>query len=178
MSSKRAAAYLVLASLLIAWLASAAGVPRGPAIPQPDAQPVKTAGTETLAGEIQAQTARLKERLAAAPAPQDPSRNPFAFAPRRPKGLRPALVARTAGVAPIAPAPAPVAATLSLIGIAEDLTPEGIVRAAVITADGGEVFLLKTGETLGARYRVASITADAVVLTDLASGATRRLALR
>jgi hypothetical protein len=38
--------------------------------------------------------------------------------------------------------------------------------------------MLTEGETLGGRYRVKTIGEDAVELTDLVTGASRRLALR
>jgi hypothetical protein len=38
--------------------------------------------------------------------------------------------------------------------------------------------MLVEGDTLGARYRVKSVAAEAVELTDLVTAATRRLTLR
>jgi hypothetical protein len=38
--------------------------------------------------------------------------------------------------------------------------------------------MVVAGETVGARYRVTAVGADAVELSDLVTGATRRLALR
>jgi hypothetical protein len=48
----------------------------------------------------------------------------------------------------------------------------------MITADSDELFMLIEGDTLGGRYRVKSVGADVVELTDLVTTATRRLALR
>jgi len=64
------------------------------------------------------------------------------------------------------------------VGVAEKKTDQGSVRTAMITADSDELFMLTEGETLGGRYRVKTIGEDAVELTDLVTGASRRLALR
>jgi len=48
----------------------------------------------------------------------------------------------------------------------------------MITADSDELFMLTVGGTLGGRYRVTAISSDAVELSDLVTGGTRRLTLR
>jgi hypothetical protein len=177
MSAKRAAGYTGGALLLLAWFASAGGLIRQ----EPDAAaapslPVETSDAAALAVEVQAQTLRLKNRMAAAPSPQEPFRNPFAFA-ERPAALRSASRARDeAGSLPL-PAP-PLEPAIELIGVAETASPKGVLRTAIISAHSGELFLVKEGETLAARYRVGAVAADAVELNDLVSGAVRRLALR
>jgi hypothetical protein len=178
MSAKRAAGYTGGALLLLAWLASAGGLirqePEAAAVPSP---PVETNDAATLAAEVQAQTLRLKNRMAAAPSPQEPFRNPFAFA-ERPAAIRAASPARVeADSAPQIPAP-PLEPAIELIGVAETASPNGVLRTAIISAHSGELFLVKQGETLAARYRVGAVAADAVELNDLVSGAVRRLALR
>jgi hypothetical protein len=172
MTPTRVVAYLGAGVLTLAWLSSAAGVGEQPHAPQNAPQPVQTAGTETLASDVQAQAARLRERLATAPAPQSPHRNPFAFAPR--PELRSARPAATVAPAPIAPPDPP----LFLVGIAEDKTPAGEVRTAILTAEGGEMFMVKVGEAIGARYTVKAIAIDAIELTDLMTDSLRRIALR
>ena len=166
--------YLGAGTVLAAWLATAASVEQTPEPPGVPA-PVQTSGTETLAEDVQAQAGRLRERLAAAPAPQQPARNPFAFAPK------PMRAARSAAAAPAPPAPLPPIVSepvLALIGLAEDDSPEGPVRTAIISTESGELFLVKAGELIGARYRVQRIGADAVELIDLTTAAVRRLGLR
>ncbi|HXW07562.1 MAG TPA: hypothetical protein VD833_20170 [Vicinamibacterales bacterium] len=178
MSAKRTAAYLGGASLVAAWLASAAGVgPREP-LPQEEAQPVQTAGTETLASDVQAQTERLRHRLAAAPAPQEPLRNPFAFAPRLPAAER--RPARTADPDPVEIPPLPPAEhpLLSLIGIAENGTGDELVRTAMLATATGELLTVTRGQPVIGLYRVEAVHADSVELSELAGGAVRRLALR
>ena len=139
--------------------------------------PVETNDAAKLAAEVQAQTLRLKNRMAAAPSPQEPFRNPFAFA-ERPAAVRSASRARVeAESAPPLPAP-PLEPAIELIGVAETASAEGVLRTAIISAHSGELFLVKEGETLAARYRVGTVAADAVELNDLVSGAVRRLVLR
>ena len=82
MTPTRAAAYFGSATLLAAWLASASGIGEQSPAPASEPQPVQSTGTETLAEDVQSQAVRLQQRLSAAPAPQRPSRNPFAFAPK------------------------------------------------------------------------------------------------
>jgi hypothetical protein len=176
MTAKRAAAYFGGASLLLAWLASAAGLVRQTPEVSPSPTPVVTSGTETLAADVQAQALRLKERLAAAPLPQEPLRNPFRFAERDAPARREQPSAPADPVPP--PLAAPVEPALELIGVAEDQTAQGLVRTAIVTALTDELFLVKEGETIGGRYRVKTVGSDAVELTDLVSGMSRRLALR
>jgi hypothetical protein len=176
MTPTRAAAYLGTGVLLLAWLSSAAGVGEQPPGNPEAPRPVQTAGTETLASDVQAQAARLRERLASAPAPQQPLRNPFAFAPRpQPRRSRPSTAVNSAPVPSVVLYPEPA---LSLIGVAEDGTPDEIVRTAIITAEDGELFMVTVGQSIGARYKVQAIGADVVELSDLINGSVRRLALR
>jgi hypothetical protein len=167
MTPKRTAAYLGGASLLAAWLASAAGLGSRAQPPPETPQPVQTSGTETLAADVQAQAARLRERLASAPAPREPLRNPFEFAPR-PEHARDAV-----------PAPAvPAEPALALIGVAEDFTPDGPVRTAILGTAAGDVVIVKVGDSVAGVYRVQAVHADAVELAEVQGGGSRRLTLR
>jgi hypothetical protein len=176
MTFTRATAYVGLASVLVSWLAGAAGLSVTPRPPAPQPPRAEAATTQALADEIQGQASRLRDRLAAAPLPHEPIRNPFAFAAR---AVRPSRSSATAAAKPAAaeavPTPEP---PLQLVGVAERTTPAGIVRTALITADSDDLFMLIDGDTLGGRYRVKAVSADAVELLDLVTGATRRLALR
>jgi hypothetical protein len=163
------------ALLLAAWLSSAAGLMRQtPDVPA--ASPRERADESvSLAAEVQAQTLRLKSRLASAPSPHEPFRNPFAFA-SRPAGGRKAPAPKAEEAAPeLGP---PLEPAIELIGVAEKESATGVVRTAIVSALSGELFLVKEGETLAARYRVGGVSADAVELHDLLTGAVRRLALR
>jgi hypothetical protein len=162
--------------LLVAWLSSAGGLMRQ-ADPPPAARPVVPTDTSSVAAEVQAQTERLKNRLASAPAPQEPVRNPFMFAPRAAPERRPA--AARADTETLAPVTGPLLEpAIELIGVAEAASANGVVRTAIISALSGELFLVKEGETLASRYRVGAVAANAVELTDLLTGDVRRLALR
>ena len=172
MNLKRTTTIVVVGAALIAWLAGAATSNRAippAAVVQHTSLEKRGAG---LAGEIE----RLRRRLAPVDTPRTPRRNLFAFR---------AMAARPA--APMAPASPPVlteAATtpialppLKLSGIAEDAGADGPVRIAFISADG-QLFMVKEGESVTPRYRVAKISADVVELVDVVDDSTRRLALR
>jgi hypothetical protein len=172
MTLTRATTYVGIASVLSAWLAGAGGLSVSPEITQPRPRPIDVA-TQDLANDVQTQASRLRTRLSAAPAPREPIRNPFAFASRE--------VPRPARAGTAVPQPAdlnPPEPPLTLAGLAERETPDGVVRTALITSDSDELFMLVEGDTLGGRYRVKTIAAETVELTDLVNGATRRLTLR
>jgi hypothetical protein len=178
MTAKRAAAYCGGGLLLLAGLSyGGAGVGQTP--PEPEQRrPVETSGTASLAADVQAQTARLKARMSEAPQPIAPSRNPFAFAPRNELPSRAPRTARAAE-SPLDPALLqPAEPAIELVGVAERQTPAGIERTAIISALSGELFLVKEGESIVARYRVRAVSGTAVELTDHVTGGIRRLALR
>ncbi len=54
---------------------------------------------------------------------------------------------------------------IRLVGIAESGSGDATIRTAVVSLDG-ELALVREGERLGQRYRVARITADSVHLED------------
>ena len=72
----------------------------------------------------------------------------------------------------------PAEPAIELVGVAENKTEQGLVRTAIVSALNGDLFLVKEGETLAGRYKVKAVGADAIELTDILSGDTRRLALR
>jgi hypothetical protein len=172
MNFKGTATMVVVGAVLLAWLAAAAtskhSIPPPVVAPPP---PIDARGAE-LAGEI----ARLRDRLRPTIVPSQPRRNLFTFkAAARP-------TAATAGVSPT-PAPAIEAAArmaeppLKLSGIAEDPGPDGPDRTAIISGQG-QLFMVKQGDQVTERYRVARIATDAVELTDVDAGTTRRLVLK
>lgn len=175
MTSTRAVAYIGGAALLLAWLAAAAGDVRQPRRVRVPSQPGDGARMQTIATDVQAQAARLRQRLAVAPVPAGPARNPFAF------GTREARVTRRAAAPAAQPAATeriPVEPALSLVGIAEQATPAGLVRTAMIATGADDLIMVTVGQAVAVRYRVVAIGADAVELQDVATGATRRLALQ
>lgn len=173
MTPSRAAAYLGGGILLAAWLTSAAGVtrlPRALRVPQPSPQ---AAQLDTLAASVQSQASRLRLRLATAPSPQSPIRNPFMFAAREaaPRTAVPRVPEPREVVA--AAEPVEIEPDLVLLGVAE----QGKTRTALIGA-GEELIMVTEGQSVAGRYRVAAVSADGVELKDLTTGATRRLTLR
>jgi hypothetical protein len=123
---------------------------------------------------VQSQAARLRQRLAGAPALQPSVRNPFTFAEHE------SVAASPSAVFPRAAQPAPVTLNglapdpeLALLGVAE----EGETRTAVIQS-GDELLMATEGEILADRYRVVKVGAEGVELVDLGTGVTRRLFLR
>jgi len=73
--------------------------------------------------------------------------------------------------------PRPVPPVVKLSGIAEDVTAVGVSRTAIISAFG-QLFLVKEGDAVTDRYRVAKISADVVELSEVSGGAVLRLALK
>ena len=168
----RTAAYLGGAVLFAGWFASAAGVSRQlPAVRMPVRSP-EVVHLDAVALNVQSQAARLRKRMAAAPAPQAPLRNPFVFVGREPRPQ--ATARREPGPAPERPEVfVPLEPELDFLGVAE----EGTTRTAIIGL-GDELLMVTVGHEVAARYRVAAVGPDAVELLDLRTGATRRLALK
>ena len=172
MNFKRTTTIVVIGAASIAWFAGAMTSNH----PIPPATVVQQTPIEKRGAELAIEIERLHERLAPAAAPRTPGRNLFTFhaAPvRQPAPLPPvpATPALTEMPAPIALPP------LKLSGIGEDAGPSGPIRIAFI-AGGGQLFMVKEGETVTPRYRVARISADVVELTDVVDNSVRRLALR
>lgn len=169
MTPARAATYFVGAILLAGWLASAAGVVRSqpPASRRPTADAIRL---DAVVLDVQSQASRLRQRLAQAPSLRAPIRNPFSFPSR---DSAPAVSHRAAAIVPTSGAAPALEPALVLIGIAE----EGASRTAMI-ASGDELLMTTEGQVLAGRYRVAKVSADALELVDLVTGATRRLYLK
>jgi hypothetical protein len=178
MTTRRAAVYGG-GALLVAWLAAANSFPvREDTTARDRARLAAASGTQALSAEVQQQATRLHQLIAEAPAPTNNPRNLFAFGAPRTAPSKPNLVEATSLEAPAPPA-APASPALLLMGIAEDAKPDGVQRTAVISGDGDALFMVKEGDTVADRYRVAKIGADAVELEDLTvKGSIRRLALR
>src|SRR5262245_50090847 len=155
------------------WIASAATSNPRPIAP---IAPVKTnAAIEKSGAELAVEVKRLQERLRPGDTPVD-SRDLFRYA-GKPSSAASAPSAAPIPVAPAA-APPPVAVQpLRLEGLAEDQGDQGVVRTAIISGFG-DIFLVKEGDSVTSRYRVAKISPDAVELTDLTNDTPVRLALR
>ena len=179
MTLRRATLYIGGGSLLVAWFSSAASVSlmRTPPRAFSEGQSV-SAPTDGLADAVQAQTRRLRQRLAAAPLPQQPLRNPFAFRPAPSATPSPMRVRAVSAEAATAEPLIPEEPRLELVGIAEKRTPDGPVRTAMIATESSDLLMAGIGGNVLGRYTVAAIDGDGVTLTEGATGRTRRLVLQ
>ncbi len=159
------------ASIAIAtWLTASTAGPKQPAASDisPRSAPIDRA-SDTLRLEVE----RLHERLAPNAEPSG-QRDLFRFStPRRSPD---ATVAPPAADSESAPSPA-ATPPMRLIGIAEDVTPDGLVRTAVVSGPG-DVFLVKPGDTIADRYRVVAVSPDSIQLVDPATSIESTLTLR
>jgi hypothetical protein len=175
MHVKRTATIVLVGGALAAWFAGAATSNRAvpaPIIPRPATIDARGA---VLASEI----TRLHERLRPSTTPRTPSRNLFTFH-AAPVPVAPAAVPRAALTEMPLAAPAMAMPALKLAGISEDPGPgdnDGPVRQAFISGEG-QLFIVKEGEAVTARYRVVKISSEVVELIDLRDDTTRRLALK
>src|SRR5262245_29365122 len=172
MNLKRTATFGVVGAAFAAWLASAATSNR--AVPAPIV--IRPPAIDSRGAELADEIARLHERLRPTATPSQPGRNLFTFRGARaqtaappPPSSAPAIVDAPVGGAGL-PTPEPA-------GIAEDAGAEGPDRTAIISGEG-QLFMVKEGDAVTARYRVAKISVDVVELTDLTDNSIRRLALR
>jgi hypothetical protein len=172
MNLKRTATIGVVGAALAAWLASAANSSR--VIPPPLV--IRPPAIDSRGAELADEIARLHERLRPTTTPSQPGRNLFTFRARPVHATAPVAPPPAAAIveAPVARAALP---TLKLAGIAEDAGAEGPDRTAIISGDG-QLFMVKEGDAVTLRYRVAKISVDVVELTDLTDNSIRRLALR
>jgi hypothetical protein len=169
MNLMRTATIVVAGGALAAWLAAAAT-----SNARDDDAPQSAPSTaEARGAELAVEVARLHERLRPTASPRTPGRDLFRFSAPKPKPVPAAAhAAITELSAPAAPPPA-----FKLSGIAEDPGRDGPDRTAVI-AGAGQLFLVKEGEPVTPRYRVAHISADVVELVDVDTNLPLRLAMR
>ena len=172
MNLKRAATIVVVGGALLAWLAGAATSNRAIEPAPLLSVPAIDSRGEALEKEI----ARLHERLRPSVTPNQTGRNLFSFRSARVREMPPPAVAPHAALVEAPPLPVPLPA-LKLAGVAEDPGADGPARTAIITGEG-QLFTVKEGENVTARYRVVKISADVVELLDLTDNTVRRLALR
>ena len=64
------------------------------------------------------------------------------------------------------------------MGIAEDTSPTGPRRTAIIAGEADALFMVTEGQLVAGRYKVSRIGADAVELEEIGTHGYRRLALR
>jgi hypothetical protein len=120
----------------------------------------------------------LHDRLRPTTPPNERRRNLFTFRSAPPASTSTSLSAPAAVPAAMKPAPLTIAEpALTLAGIAEDSGADGPDRTAFISG-GGQLFMVKEGDIVAGRYRVARIASDAVELNDAAAGIVRRLIMK
>jgi hypothetical protein len=87
-------------------------------------------------------------------------------------------VAAAAVAEPSVPtAAAPAALPYRLIGIAEHAGASGVVRQAILSG-GGELLIVGADQSVGTRFLVVAVGADAVELFDATTNQPVRLTLR
>ena len=171
MNVKRTATIVAIGGAFAAWLYAAATSGNRDRLQPFEIQPP---AIDRRGDELAAEIARLHERLRPSVTPRQPGRDLFSF-------VSPAAGPATASNTPAAPVDSPIVRpappALKLSGIAEDVTPDGLVRTAILSGSG-ELFVAKEGDTVAERYRIVKISADVVELEDLTEGTTVRLALK
>jgi len=171
MNFKRTATSLVVGAVLIAWLAGAATSKR--AIPPPIIPPPQAIDARGV--ELTKEIARLRDRLRPTTPPAEPRRNLFTFRATTPLAAPDARSTPSSTIE--APAPRISEPALKLAGIAEDDGADGPDRTAIISGEG-QLFMVKEGDPVAGRYRVARISSDAVELADVNAGVVRRLVMK
>jgi hypothetical protein len=173
MTLKRTATIVVVGAVLAAWLAGAATSKR--MIPPPivtTPQAIDARGAD-LTNEI----ARLRDRLRPTAVPVQPRRNLFTFRSNSSNPI-PLPAPATPSIPLEQAAPRPSEPPLKLAGIAEDGDPQTPERTAIISG-AGQLFMVKVGDSVTPRYRVARISSDGVELSDMTNpGIVRRLIMR
>ena len=173
MNPKRTATIVVVGGALLAWLAGAATSNRA----IEPAPVISVPAIDVSSGALEKEITRLHERLRPTATPTQSNRNLFSFrsAPGRAVPA-PSVSAAAPALVEAPPLPTPLP-PLKLVGIAEDPGADGPMRTAIVVG-GGQLFTVKEGEKVTARYRVERISADVVELLDLNDNSLRRLALR
>jgi len=173
MNVKRTAMIGVAAVAVAVWISAATTSSVRTVVP---VVPAKASVVDKSGAELAVEVKRLHERLRPSDTPVH-SRDLFRYAAKGSASA--AVVTATPPPAPAVPgqALAPLVSPLKLEGLAEDKGDEGPVRTAIISGFG-DIFLVKVGDSVTSRYRVAKISPDAVELTDLTNNTPLRLALR
>jgi len=162
------------ATVLAGWLASTppvAVVANRPAAPSRSSR-----ATGSPSSDIVEQATRLQARIRRETAYVRPQRNPFQFQAARPAAEAAAAIAEPA-LSTDLPAPViNVAPAVTLAGVAEDPRQNGVERTAILSSPTG-VLLVRVGDEVLGRYRVAAVEGGAIELLSLADGSTLRLSL-
>jgi hypothetical protein len=153
------------AAFLVAWLVSpAASAPT--ALVQPPAFLVD----EVALADLDAQVARLSDRLSQPSDYPEPVRDPFRFgrSTDRPEPAAPSSV----DVRSASPAPMLLPKLVAILAV----PAEGLAQRSAVLEEGDSVRIASTGEHVGA-LTIAAITDEGVTLIDPANGAIVQLRL-
>ena len=172
MNLKRTASVVIVGGACAAWLAAATTPSR-----RESSAPAVAGGAprDARAERLESDIARLQDYLQPGIGLKPSVRNPFRFAAARPpassRRATAAIAAAVMPAPPVAPSPA-----LKLSGMAEDAGPDGPVRTAIVSGMG-QLFLVREGDTIAARYRVVRIGSDVIELADT-TGTVFRLGMK
>jgi hypothetical protein len=170
MRHQRRAALFSGIGLLAIWLAAAASTRPTGEQSTPLAERRAVVPSDPVADDLSAQAERLNHRTASVATPRLPARNPFEFATHS----RPRAAAAASSIPlpalPPPPAPKPL---FTLVAIGQT----GDTRTAIVSAFD-QVLLLKVGDQIMSRFRIAAIGADAVEVIDTVDNTPIRLGLR
>jgi hypothetical protein len=175
MNVKRTVTFALVSGALAAWFAGA----MTPGIPPLASPPIRTSPVDVTGAELSQEINRLHERLRPDATPQAAVRNPFAF-----RSAAHARAATKISAEPVAvdrlPVPAADSIPITFSGLAEDAGPDGLVRTAIVVANGQLLFVKERDVVdLGrATYTVTSISSTALDLTNMADGSVRHLTLK
>jgi len=185
MDASRTAVIVVGVNLLAVWAAAAAG---GRATAPPETGPARQASVEAAvsdaSSELASASVRLDARARSPRARPRAHRDPFQFGGAAGRRGAPAA-ARVSGALAAETNEARLGDQLEaaaepqvvLQGMAETQEGEGVVRTAILKADG-ELVLAGLGARVIGRYEVVALGADAVELEDLVSHARRTCRLK
>lgn len=167
------------ATVLAGWLASSP--PQNTPAPAATSRRTSASRVSTAGNDIEEQAVRLQARMRQEPEYRAPARNPFRYGERdeprpAPSSSAPIRTLEPTAIEPVVPA-LPPPPPVKLSGIAEDRNGDRVERTAVLSLQTG-VVLVREGDTVLGRYRVARIEANAVELTDTLGGPPVRLAIR
>jgi hypothetical protein len=159
---------------IVVWIAAAATSNNRAVAP---VVPFRPTAADKSGADLAIEVKRLHERLRPSDTPVQ-ARDLFRFSSQAHAGPGRPLEPRSRDVVEPAPAvPPQPAPTLKLEGLAEDRGLNGPVRTAIISGSG-DIYLVKEGDAVAERFRVTSISADAVELLDLSTNTPLRLNFR
>ena len=171
MSPTRVALIAIGSALVATWLTAATMTRQVEPLSGTAAPPQQAMAPSSASLGLAAEVQRLRARLGDAPVPRRAGRNPFELG--APTVL---LLPPPAPLSTSSPAAEPTLFGVTLAGIAEERTPDGPVRTAIVSMRG-EVMLVGEGGVVGTRFVAERIGPTDVELRDLEDGTVRTLVL-